>query len=61
MLIVYVILLALLFLSLIPAATAILAKRTGRSFGLWFVAGMLLPVIAVLILCFLPEQNKNIQ
>ena len=61
MLIIYAIMLGLLFLSLIPGATAMLAKRTGRNFWTWFLIGMILPVIGVIILCFLPEQNKNTQ
>ena len=53
--------LGILFLLSIPIITAALAKRMGRNPKIWFVIGILLPVIATFILILLPdlsEQNK---
>lgn len=59
MLLVYAALLGKIFLLLVPTATGLLAKRTGRSFITWFFIAMVLPLIATLILCFLPEQETK--
>ena len=47
-----------LFLS-IPYITGRLAKRLGRKFWSWFFIGTILPVIATIILCFLPDLSDN--
>lgn len=59
MLLVYAGLLGLAFMLLAPTDTGLLAKRTGRSFTVWFFIAMLLPLIATLILCFLPGQDQK--
>jgi Na+/melibiose symporter-like transporter len=54
--------LGLLFLLSIPLITSRLAKRMGRNPKVWFIIGLLLPVIATIILFFLPdlsEENNN--
>ena len=49
-----------LFLLLsVPLITARLAKRLGRRPWLWFFIGLALPVIASLILCFLPDLSET--
>lgn len=45
----------------IPFITGSFAKRMGRSFVKWFFISMIIPVIATIILFFLPdlsEENK---
>ena len=49
---------AFLFIS-IPLITARLAKRMGRRPWPWFFIGMALPVIATLIICFLPDLSET--
>ena len=48
-----------LFLLLsVPLITSRLAKRLGRRPWLWFFIGMVLPVIATLVLCLLPDLSE---
>ena len=49
----------LLFLLSIPIITAKLAKRMGRNGKIWFVIGLLLPVIATFILILLPDKSET--
>lgn len=43
----------------IPLITAMFAKRMGRNPKLWFVIGLILPVIASFILFFLPDLSEE--
>ena len=43
----------------IPWASGAFAKRIGRSFLIWFLIGLLLPGISVLILFFLPDLSDE--
>lgn len=45
-----------IFLLLIPALTGLMAVRSGRKFWRWFGIGIFLPVIANVILLFLPYR-----
>lgn len=49
--------LGILFMLSIPIITARLANRLGRNPNVWFVIGLLLPVIATFILFFLPDLS----
>lgn len=49
----------ILFLLSIPIITAGLAKRMGRNAKVWFVIGMVLPVIATFILVLLPDKSEK--
>jgi Na+/melibiose symporter-like transporter len=50
----------LLALFSIPLITATFANRLGRNPKKWFLIGILLPVIATIILFFLPDlSDKN--
>lgn len=42
----------------IPWASGAFAKRMGRSFALWFLLGLLLPGVSVLVLFFLPDLSE---
>jgi hypothetical protein len=48
----------LMFLS-IPLITSRFAKRMGRDPKLWFIAGLLLPLIGTFILFFLPDKTEK--
>ena len=41
-----------------PFLSGFFAKSTGRSFKLWFVIGCFLPLVANLILFFLPDKSN---
>jgi len=43
----------------IPTTTALFARRMGRRPWLWFLLGMLLPVIATFIIFFLPDLSDS--
>ena len=49
----------ILFLLSIPIITSRMAKRMGRNARLWFVIGMLLPVIATFILFCLKDLSEE--
>lgn len=49
----------ILFLLSIPIITSRLAKRMGRNPKIWFVIGILLPVIATFIVLFLPDLSEK--
>lgn len=49
----------LLALFSIPLITATFAKRMGRNPKAWFLIGTLLPVIATVILFFLPDLSEQ--
>ena len=49
----------ILFLLSIPIITSRLAKRMGRDPNRWFFIGLLLPVIATIILFFLPDLSEK--
>ncbi len=49
----------ILLLFSIPIITSRLAKRMGRSPKIWFVIGLLLPVIATIILFCLPDKSED--
>ena len=49
----------ILFLLSIPIITSRLANRMGRNPKLWFVIGILLPVIATFILFLLPDLSEK--
>jgi hypothetical protein len=51
--------LGILFLLSIPIITMNLAKRLGRNGKVWFVIGVLLPVIATFILILLPDKSEE--
>ena len=51
--------LGLLMLFSIPLVTATFAKRMGRDPKIWFVIGVLLPVIATFILFFLEDLSEK--
>jgi MFS family permease len=51
--------LGLLFLLSIPIITARLANRFGRDPKIWFLIGLLLPVIATFLLLFLPDLSEK--
>jgi hypothetical protein len=48
----------LVFLS-IPLITGSFARRMGRSFTKWFFISMILPVVATLLLFFLPDISEE--
>ncbi len=48
-----------MFLLSIPIITSRLAKRLGRDPGIWFLIGILLPVIATFILVLLPDLSEK--
>jgi hypothetical protein len=50
--------LALSLLLSIPLITASFARRMGRPWKKWFLIGLLLPVITILILFFLPDLSE---
>ncbi len=49
----------LLFLFSVPIITSKLAVRLGRSGKKWFLIGLALPVVATIILFFLPDKSKE--
>ena len=49
----------ILFALSIPIITSRLANRMGRNPKLWFVIGILLPVIATFILFLLPDLSEK--
>ena len=49
----------ILFLLSIPIITSRLANRMGRNPKVWFVIGLLLPVIATFILFLLPDLSED--
>jgi Na+/melibiose symporter-like transporter len=49
----------IMFLLSIPIITSRLANRMGRNPKIWFVIGLLLPVIATFILFCLPDLSEN--
>ena len=49
----------LMFLLSIPLITSKFAKRMGRDPIIWFVIGILLPVIATFIVLLLPDLSEN--
>jgi Na+/melibiose symporter-like transporter len=51
--------LGILMLLSIPLITSKLAKRIGRNSTAWFFIGLLLPLIATLILFFLPDKSEE--
>lgn len=51
--------LAVLGLMSIPLISGAFAKRMGRPFLKWFLIGMALPVISVVILFFLPDLSEQ--
>jgi MFS family permease len=50
---------ALSLLLSIPLITASFARRMGRPWKKWFLIGLLLPVIAIIILFFLPDLSEQ--
>jgi Na+/melibiose symporter-like transporter len=48
-----------MFLLSIPIITARLANRLGRNPKVWFLIGILLPVIATFILLFLTDLSEK--
>lgn len=51
--------LGLLMLMGLPTLTYFYAKQLGRKPWPWFVAGIILPGIATIILSFLPDLSEN--
>jgi Na+/melibiose symporter-like transporter len=51
--------LGILFLMSIPIITSRFAKRMGRDPRIWFLIGIILPVIATVILVFLPDLSEK--
>jgi Na+/melibiose symporter-like transporter len=51
--------LALSLLLSIPLITAAFARRMGRPWKMWFLIGLLLPVIAIILLFFLPDLSER--
>lgn len=49
----------LMFLLSIPLITSKFAKRMGRNPKIWFLIGVLLPVIATFIVLFLPDLSDK--
>lgn len=49
----------ILFLLSISIITAGLARQMGRNVKVWFVIGLLLPVIATFILVLLPDLSEK--
>jgi MFS family permease len=49
----------IMFLISIPLITSRLANRMGRNPKIWFVIGLVLPVIATFILFLLPDLSEN--
>lgn len=49
----------ILFMLSLPLITSRMAKRMGRDPKIWFVIGVLLPVIATFILFFLPDLSEE--
>lgn len=52
-----------LFILAIPAvvvliATAVIARRKGRSWGLWLLFGLSIPVLPLILVCLLPRVPK---
>jgi len=43
----------------IPLITALFARRMGRRPALWFLMGMVLPLLSALILFFLPDLSEK--
>jgi len=43
----------------IPIITSRFAKRMGRDPKIWFLIGIVLPVIATFILFFLPDKSEE--
>lgn len=42
-----------------PIITGIMAKNNGRNFWIWFLIAVPLPLIAAVILLFLPDKSKE--
>ncbi len=51
--------LGLLFLLSVPLITSKFAKRMGRDPKVWFLIGILLPVISTFIVLFLPDLSEK--
>lgn len=51
--------LGLLALFSIPLITASFANRMGRNPKIWFLIGLVLPVIATFIIFFLPDLSEE--
>jgi MFS family permease len=49
----------IMFLLSIPIITSRLANRMGRNSKIWFLIGLLLPVISTFILFLLPDLTEN--
>jgi hypothetical protein len=43
----------------IPLTTALFAKRMGRKPIVWFIMGMVLPLLSTVILFFLPDLSEK--
>jgi Na+/melibiose symporter-like transporter len=55
------ILMTLIVLLLPPLCSALMAQSFGRSFWKWFMIGCLLPMVANVILFFLPSKRPQDQ
>lgn len=53
--------LGLLILLSVPIITSRLGKRMGRDPKVWFVIGIVLPVISTVILCCLPDKSEEVK
>jgi MFS family permease len=51
--------LGLMLLFAIPYITSRFAKRMGRNPKIWFLIGILLPVISTFIILFLPDLSEK--
>lgn len=49
----------IMFMLSIPIITSRLANRLGRNPKIWFVMGLVLPVISTFILFFLPDLSEK--
>ncbi len=49
----------LLLLFSLPLISGLFARRMGRSFKLWFIIGIFLPLISVFIIFFLPDLSEK--
>ena len=51
--------LGIAFMLSLPIITSKFAKRMGRNPKIWFMIGIMLPVIATFILFFLPDHSDE--
>jgi len=51
--------LGILFMMSLPLITSRFAKRMGRNPKVWFLLGILLPVISTFIILFLPDRSEK--